>query len=380
MKFICILLLTGMLLIHAKSTFYTTGELQKEASYENGVLSGPTNVYYKSGKLRYTIHYKNGKEIDRTDYYSSGKIVRATNITSTNVNTDLLFYGYQQEQNNHFHQASVSYGKVCDSGNLNGCFYLGLLRMRLLDDVLKSKINGYPERAIEMWTQACDDSEINACFDLARLYAAKGDFKLSTTLYKKACDGGNMKGCSGLASHYEDGLGVEKNFIKLTEYYQKACDGNDMDGCWRLAHIYDGRQEFQKAYKLFEIACSGGDMKGCTSLGLAHEQSRGISEDYNKAKEYYTKACDNDYMFACLNLIRLDMHYGPHKIDDKKRNILEQKACDGGIGTSCTGLGFKYQQGHGVSINKVKAKEYYDKACFLGEESGCQFSETLVDR
>ena len=291
-----------------------------------------------------------------------------------------MFYGYQQEQNNHFHQASVSYGKVCDSGNLNGCFYLGLLRMRLLDDVLKSKINGYPERAIEMWTQACDGSAINACFDLARLYAAKGDFKLSTTLYKKACDGGNMKGCSGLASHYEDGLGVEKNFIKLTQYYQKACDGNDMDGCWRLAHIYDGRQEFQKAYKLFEIACSGGDMKGCTSLGLAHEQSRGISEDYNKAKEYYTKACDNDYMFACLNLIRLDMHYGPHKIDDKKRNILEQKACDGGIGTSCTGLGFKYQQGHGVSINKVKAKEYYDKACFLGEESGCHFSETLVDK
>ena len=55
---------------------------------------------------------------------------------------------------------------------------------------------------------------------------------------KKACDSGNMLGCSDLGSRYAIGNGVEKDFSKAAELLKKACDGGDMHGCRGLDVIY----------------------------------------------------------------------------------------------------------------------------------------------
>ncbi|MCI7582086.1 tetratricopeptide repeat protein, partial [Campylobacter sp.] len=57
-------------------------------------------------------------------------------------------------------------------------------------------------------------------------------------LYKKACDGGNMLGCSNLGTMYAKGSGVEKDFSKAKQLFKKACDGGDMDGCRNLDIIH----------------------------------------------------------------------------------------------------------------------------------------------
>ncbi|MCI7024230.1 MAG: hypothetical protein MR964_08450, partial [Campylobacter sp.] len=51
---------------------------------------------------------------------------------------------------------------------------------------------------------------------------------------KKACDGGDMLGCSNLGSRYAIGNGVEKDLGKAVELFKKACDGGNMPGCYNL--------------------------------------------------------------------------------------------------------------------------------------------------
>ena len=51
---------------------------------------------------------------------------------------------------------------------------------------------------------------------------------------KKACDSGNMLGCTNLGSMYANGEGVEKDLGKAAQLYKKACDGGNMLGCRNL--------------------------------------------------------------------------------------------------------------------------------------------------
>ena len=57
-------------------------------------------------------------------------------------------------------------------------------------------------------------------------------------LFKKACDGGEMRGCVTLGVMYADGDGVEKDLGKAAQLYKKACDGGEMLGCRNLDIIY----------------------------------------------------------------------------------------------------------------------------------------------
>ena len=88
---------------------------------------------------------------------------------------------------------------------------------------------------------------------------------------KKACDGGDMLGCSNLGSMYAKGSGVEKDLGKAVELYKKACDGGDMFGCYNLGNMYS----FSKAAELFKKACNGGEMLGCRNLGIMYDNGNG---------------------------------------------------------------------------------------------------------
>ena len=61
------------------------------------------------------------------------------------------------------------------------------------------------------------------------------DFKSATTLFKKACDAGDAKGCHNLGVLYDDGRGVKQDYFKASTFYKKACDGGDADGCKNYA-------------------------------------------------------------------------------------------------------------------------------------------------
>ena len=55
---------------------------------------------------------------------------------------------------------------------------------------------------------------------------------------KKACDSGNMLGCSNLGSRYAIGNGVEKDLDKAVQLFKKACDGGEMLACSGLDIVH----------------------------------------------------------------------------------------------------------------------------------------------
>ena len=91
---------------------------------------------------------------------------------------------------------------------------------------------------------------------------------------KKACDSGNMLGCSNLGSRYAIGNGVEKDLGKAVELFKKACDGENMRGCYNLGLMYEKgkgvEEDFSKAAELLKKACDGGDMNGCRNLDIIY--------------------------------------------------------------------------------------------------------------
>ena len=90
--------------------------------------------------------------------------------------------------------------------------------------------------------KACDSGNMRGCYNLGVMYTngngVEKNEQKAVELYKKVCDGGEMRGCYNLGVMYAKGSGVEKDFGKAAELFKKACDGGDMNGCRSLDIIY----------------------------------------------------------------------------------------------------------------------------------------------
>ena len=78
-----------------------------------------------------------------------------------------------------------------------------------------------------------------------------------------------------------------------------------------------------------------GVAKSCSKLGGLYYNGDGVKQDYKKAREFWSKACEM------------------------------------GDANGCVLVGYLYDNGYGVRQNDSKAMEFYGKACDLGEQKGC---------
>ena len=125
----------------------------------------------------------------------------------------------------------------------------------------------------------------------------------------------------------------------------------------------------KRVFVLLVILFSVGFSKNLFELG---QEAYGKG-DYQKAAQFYQKACDEGEALGCLNLGVLYQVGKGLRQDYKKAVQLHQKACDGGEALSCNGLGALYAEDKGVRQNFSTAKEYYGKACDLGLQLGCDY-------
>ncbi|CAD7288996.1 Putative beta-lactamase HcpC [Campylobacter majalis] len=84
-----------------------------------------------------------------------------------------------------------------------------------------------------------------------------------------------------------------------------------------------------------------GEVQGCYNLGVLYSQGQGVRQDFKKAAELHSKACDGEFVQGCHN------------------------------------LGVSYAQGQGVRQDLKKAKEYFGKACDMGLQIGCDYYKIL---
>jgi len=175
-------------------------------------------------------------------------------------------------------------------------------------------------------------------------YRAK-QFSQAAELYRKACDGGERKGCHDLGLMYYRGEGMERDLNQAAGLFKRACDAGGFGGCQDLGLMYSRGEgvakDLNRAAGLFKRACDAFLAPGCTDLGLMYYKGEGEAKDLNHAADLFKRACDAGGSGGCLN------------------------------------LGTMYRRGEGVSMDRNRAADLFKKACDLGNDRGCENLATL---
>jgi uncharacterized protein len=167
-----------------------------------------------------------------------------------------------------------------------------------------------------------------------------------------------------------------KQFSQAAELYRKACDGGERKGCHDLGLMYyrgEGMtKDLNRAAGLFKRACDAGGSGGCQDLGLMYSRGEGVVKDLNRAAGLFKRACDAGIAPGCTDLGL--MYY---KGEGEAKDLLHaadlfKRACDAGGSGGCLNLGSMYSRGEGVSMDRNRAADLFKKACDFGLDRGCE--------
>jgi len=117
------------------------------------------------------------------------------------------------------------------------------------------------------------------------------------------CSKGNAYACLQIGDRYRM---LDRDFKKALVYYIKACDGGDMEGCTNGGILLAMKgtpysKQFKQARKMFVKSCEAGESRSCFNLGtLNYKEGR-----QKKAIKFYKKACDMGNQGGCAKEKRL---------------------------------------------------------------------------
>lgn len=196
----------------------------------------------------------------------------------------------------------------------------------------------------------------------------------------RVCNSGDMAECDSLGGMYLLGRGgFAQDPVRAAQLFTRACDGNYLIGCVHLGLMYeDGNgipRNPARAAQLFTRACDGGDTVGCNNLGLMYQHGAlGISSaddvphDPARAAQLFTRACDSGNTNGCENVREMSAH----TVVNTQLARMSLRACESGNMNGCAHLGFLYATGRaGVPANRVRALEFYQRACTGGPSTMC---------
>ena len=279
--------------------------------------------------------------------------------------------------------------------------------------------------------EACKDGECRpedakACHAQSEAYrwgdGVKFDMQTHGDFAELACNAGYMPDCSVLAMLYQDGIGGrEHDDAKAAALHRKACDGGAGIGCFNLAMMIEAggdgpvdpdraRPLYDKAIELLEKACNGDDLQWCTNVGYMYDAGHGVTQSHGKAIAAYQRSCPK-HRNSCANLALMlfegrgtaqDIPRGRKLLEDgcaadnmwscaHLGNVLligrpgieaepEQaighltKACERGHAFGCVSMALAHGMGKGVAQNYNLALDYAERACAIGDSSGCQMA------
>ena len=70
---------------------------------------------------------------------------------------------------------------------------------------------------------------------------------------------------------------------------------------------------YAKDVKNLEDKCNKGDFASCNNLGGRYYDGEGVKQDYNKAVDLFSKACELKYNKGCYNYSKLKEELGGYK-------------------------------------------------------------------
>ncbi len=198
------------------------------------------------------------------------------------------------------------------------------------------------------------------------------DEKKSIEWFQKAADQGYPPGQYNLASSYENGDGIEKDYEKALFWYRKASNQNLPAAYNSLGNMYaDGRgikKDSAKAVELYRKASDLGSSTGMCSLAFMQTFGEGTKKDYTEARKTLDLCLKTDANEDCCISRMADLYrygWGVAK-DHAKANAYQRQAAALGSGIAMFSLGVAYDYGNGVKKDPQTALEWYLKGAEAG--------------
>ena len=180
--------------------------------------------------------------------------------------------------------------------------------------------------------------------------------------------------------------GLNEHYVSLTKayaYYKASADKGYIKAISKMGEIYINKfypfndkaksdKYFSKAIKEYKKRVSS-DGEACYELGYMYHNGYGVEKDIEQAKYYYKSG-------ALLEDINASYSIGLIYIDEMEYAEAYKfmlKSAEGGHGIAMYELGKLYENGLGVSYNKEKAIDWYNKCIECNSKASNNAREAL---
>ena len=183
---------------------------------------------------------------------------------------------------------------------------------------------------------------------------------------KKLASNGNAYASYELGcDEYYGNVTGKPRYGRALEYLKKAAEESHASANYMVGNIYirglvgnKSKEELEKGYKYLIRAEELGNIAAANLIGnMYYEGIYPLEKDLEKAREYYEKASDANYVFALNNLGKIEELSG----NIEKAYEYYLRSADLGESWACNKIGEAYRTGI-LEKDMYKAFDYYNKA------------------
>lgn len=227
-----------------------------------------------------------------------------------------------------FVEAVKWYRLAAEQGDQNSMFQLGRLYAHgrpgvpqddeeaanwyclCFDSSLESFIPGTDQEELKRYQLLAARGYSESQYDLGRRYeqglGVERDFIEAAKWYRLSADQGNALAQFSLGFLYAEGKGVSQDDERAAELYMLAAEQGVAAAQNNLGVMYDAgrgvKHDFRKAVKWFRRSAKQGDETGQYNLGLMYQEGSGVSKNDEEAAKWYRRAAKQRYPWAFLSL------------------------------------------------------------------------------
>jgi len=249
-------------------------------------------------------------------------------------------------------------------------------------------------RGLQMLTTACDGGAVVACMAAIRWLddARSGSDHLpdAQDLHARldaelGCATGRADACYQVGLLFYQGHDAfPHDHAKATRAYARGCDLGDSRACNNygdaLAYGEGVKRDLERSAEMFAKACRLGESLGCGNLGYSAEHGAGVARDIGRARALYHDACATGDPYACLHARMLAAADAGAPRDPPKALPYWTVRCAARDARACAFVGIIYEDGpDGLARDEAKSQRAMVRACELGEEHACQWTQSHPD-
>lgn len=263
----------------------------------------------------------------------------------------------------------------CDKGNPQSCALAGYMYEK------GEGVKEDEKKAFAAYKKACDNGELDGCTGLGYILSKADDpeqQRQSIGVLRQACERGSGRACSGLGQQAR----IRRDWEGAYKEFDRGCRLGYTRGCYYAGYaLIRLDRDADKALALMERACYGGDERGCLAAGSMMSQGNGGKKDASAGEKLteqgvaaLVKECEAKKSDSCEVLGDFyNGRYGKVEPQGEKAAEYYAKACTAGHEDSCWEIGLIYESGMGgAKKDSSKAKRYFESACTKGHDEACK--------